>query len=147
MCVYIWWEVPTVNAQFAIRTLPHFCLMWPSSLYEFTSIRDDILSSKFPEPKSLFASGALLSWDTTVEQSLVFMLFYGDQRKHYILSCDNWQHLTNRRKNHRHMALLWRLCDSDAGYKTADLLTYILQICPAFYLHLDPPHSVVIQQL
>ena len=33
--------------------------------------------------------------------------------------------LANRRNIHHHMALLWRFRDSDAGYKTADLLTYL----------------------
>ena len=40
--------------------------------------------------------------------------------------CSTSDVLANRRNIHHRLALLWRFRDSDAGYKTADLLTYLM---------------------
>ena len=86
---------------------------------------------KFPEPKPQLAGGASLSRDHLC--GTVFLLLYRDQRWLCTLSSDNWRPscstsdvLANRRNIHHRPALLWRFRDSGAGYKTADLLTYLL---------------------
>ena len=62
---------------------------------------------------------------------------------------DNWRPtcytsdvLVNRRNIHHRPALLWRCSDSGAGYKTADLLIYLLTYFIQFQ-HNTHPHITV----
>ena len=86
---------------------------------------------KFPQLELRSAGGDSLSRDHLC--GTVFLLVYGDQRWLCTLSRDNWRPicstsdvLVNRRNIHQRPALLWRLRDAGAGYKSADLLTYLL---------------------
>ena len=88
---------------------------------------------KFPESEPWSAGGALLLRDRLC--GTVLLLLYGDRRWHCTLSSDNSRPIcstsdvsTNRRNIHHCPAMLWHFRDSGAGYKTADLLTYLLTL-------------------
>ena len=51
--------------------------------------------------------------------------------------CSRSDVLANRRNIHHRPALLWRIRDSGAGYKTADLQTYLLTYLLILFLVLS----------
>ena len=111
-------------SRLPLRTLRSCCLCFRSSA---SLVSLDVPTTE-PEPWSV--GGASLSRDHLC--GTVFLLLYGDQRWLCILSRDNWRPicftsdvLADRRNSHHRPALLWRFRDSGAGYKTAELHTYL----------------------
>ena len=123
LCSRLWCWCGSVLTALLPATSPNSVFLLPLVQVVSISGQPRWAYYKFSGPEPRSAGGASLSRDHLC-----------DHRWLCTLSRDNWKPicsrsdvLANRRNIHHRPALLWRLRDSGIGYKTADLLTYLLQ--------------------
>ena len=131
LCSRLWcWcgSVLTHCSRLLLRTLRSCCLCFRSSA---SQVSLDGPTTSFKGPNLDRLAELRCRGTISVEQSSCCSTETRDDSAHFQettedLSVPHNDVLVNRRNSHYHPALLWPFRDSGAGYKTADLLTYLL---------------------